>query len=51
MKSDKDPFSTRENEKEPLDLTAFKPEHQVFQRLCLCEYLAELPEDPDKKEP
>ena len=31
-------------EGEPSGLIPYKPEDQVFQRLCLCNYLKELPE-------
>lgn len=32
---------------QPLDLTFYKAEEQVFQRLCLCRYLSELEEVPE----
>jgi len=31
------------------DLTLYKPEEQVFQRLCLCSYLSQLQEAPEEE--
>ena len=32
------------SEEAPPSLTIYKPEGELFQRLCLCQYLSELPE-------
>jgi len=37
-------------EEEPSGLVPYKPEDQVFQRLCLCNYLKELPEVAEEKD-
>ena len=37
-------------EEEPSCLIPYKPEDQVFQRLCLCNYLKELPELAEEKD-
>jgi hypothetical protein len=34
----------KDNEEKLLNLTIYKPEEEIFQRLHLCEYLRELPE-------
>ena len=39
---EKDPLE--ENEEKSLNLTTYKPEEEIFQRLHLCEYLRELSE-------
>ena len=37
-------------EEEPPGLVLYKPEDQVFQRLCLCNYLKELPEAAEEND-
>jgi len=37
------------DEEEPLKLTVYKPEGQIFQKLHLCDYLGELFETPDEE--
>jgi hypothetical protein len=37
-------------EEEPSGLVPCKPKDQVFQRLCLCNYLKELPEVAEEKD-
>ena len=32
------------SEEAPPSLTIYKPEEELFQRLCLCQYLSQLPE-------
>lgn len=49
----KDNNQSKTNDEEPLRLTPYKPENQVFQKLHLCDYLGELfeaAEDENKHE-
>ena len=39
-----------DDKREPTGLFVYRPEDQVFQRLCLCDYLNELPEISDESE-
>ena len=41
MEEESDPVDSG---RDPLGLVIYKPEDRVFQRLCLCDYLNELPE-------
>jgi hypothetical protein len=40
----KDNLQSPVHEEAPQSLTIYKPEEELFQRLCLCQYLSELPE-------
>lgn len=44
---EKDPL--KGNEEKSLNLTIYKPEDQIFQKLHLCQYLGELPEMSEDK--
>jgi hypothetical protein len=48
----KEDDQSKANDEKPIELTIYKPEGQVFQRLHLCEYLRELYEAAeDENEP
>ena len=45
----KEDDQSKTNDEKPIELTIYKPEDQVFQKLHLCEYLRELYESAENE--
>ncbi len=45
----KEDDQSKANDEKPIELTIYKPEDQVFQKLHLCEYLRELYESAENE--